>query len=191
MAEKQAVSTGAAAAATAATATSGQGPEQGAPLEAPPPYTPGEYGKMYQPAAPPYSCNNQQLRYNPQCYNPNPPAFGQIPPQPGYPAQPSNWMPPAAAPIPVGEVPNTTMFITHVQCLGPVSATLQCPACQATVLTSVETAPGSAAWLTSLVCCVFGCWWGCCLIPFCIPEMQDVKHSCPNCRHHIGTYRRL
>ncbi|XP_014672456.1 PREDICTED: lipopolysaccharide-induced tumor necrosis factor-alpha factor homolog isoform X2 [Priapulus caudatus] len=160
MAEKQAVSTGAAAAATAATATSGQGPEQGAPLEAPPPYTPGEYGKMYQP-------------------------------EPGYPAQPSNWMPPAAAPIPVGEVPNTTMFITHVQCLGPVSATLQCPACQATVLTSVETAPGSAAWLTSLVCCVFGCWWGCCLIPFCIPEMQDVKHSCPNCRHHIGTYRRL
>lgn len=37
----------------------------------------------------------------------------------------------------------------------------------------------------------FSCWLGCCLIPCCIPECQDIEHRCPNCKAHLGTFRRL
>lgn len=37
----------------------------------------------------------------------------------------------------------------------------------------------------------FRCWLGCCLIPFCIQDLQDVKHICPNCSKVVGVYRRI
>ena len=37
----------------------------------------------------------------------------------------------------------------------------------------------------------FRCVIGCCFIPFCIDDMKDVTHTCPNCRTVLGIYRRL
>ncbi|KAL6482492.1 hypothetical protein MHYP_G00105720 [Metynnis hypsauchen] len=71
----------------------------------------------------------------------------------------------------------------------PVQVT--CPTCRNTGLTNVE---HSAGLLTYLFCgglFFCGCALGCCLIPFCVDRLRDVKHTCPNCKALLGVYKRL
>lgn len=35
------------------------------------------------------------------------------------------------------------------------------------------------------------CVFGCCFVPFCVYELQDIEHFCPNCRRILGVYRRI
>lgn len=35
------------------------------------------------------------------------------------------------------------------------------------------------------------CVLGCCFVPFCVYECQDVEHFCPNCRRILGVFRRI
>lgn len=35
------------------------------------------------------------------------------------------------------------------------------------------------------------CVFGCCFVPFCVYECQDVEHFCPNCRRLLGVFRRI
>ncbi|KAM3864778.1 lipopolysaccharide-induced tumor necrosis factor-alpha factor homolog [Diretmus argenteus] len=51
-------------------------------------------------------------------------------------------------------------------------AVIQCPYCRQVVTTNI-----------TLVC-------GCCLIPFMVHGMQDVYHSCPQCKKHLHIYTR-
>ena len=71
----------------------------------------------------------------------------------------------------------------------PVQCT--CPNCRAMIITRTEETNGLLAWLLCVLLVVFGCWLGCCLIPFCIPDLQDVKHYCPNCSAFLGEHRPL
>ena len=41
-------------------------------------------------------------------------------------------------------------------------------------------------WDVHSLCCV-GCDLGCCFIPFCINDLKDANHDCPNCGSRIGT----
>ena len=50
---------------------------------------------------------------------------------------------------------------------------------------------GLLTWLLSCTMLMLGCWLGCCLIPCCVRECQDIEHKCPNCKAHLGLYRRL
>ncbi|CAH1763637.1 13743_t:CDS:2 [Entrophospora sp. SA101] len=67
-----------------------------------------------------------------------------------------------------------------------------CPHCNAIVLSRVKFEPGSATWLSSLGLFFFGitscC---CCLVPFCINDLKDCIHSCPNCNKAMAKYSRL
>jgi lipopolysaccharide-induced tumor necrosis factor-alpha factor len=67
---------------------------------------------------------------------------------------------------------------------------VQCPHCQATVLTDVSYEAGVMTWLLCVIILVIGCWFFCCLIPFCIDSCKDVVHTCPNCRRQISYYKR-
>lgn len=87
--------------------------------------------------------------------------------------------------------PQQTVIVHHAAVFGPMPVPMQCPNCQATITTTISHQSGGLTWLTAGLLCLFGCWLGCCLIPFCIPDLQDVEHSCPNCHKHIGTYSRL
>uniref|UniRef100_A0A2K5Q5A8 LITAF domain containing n=1 Tax=Cebus imitator TaxID=2715852 RepID=A0A2K5Q5A8_CEBIM len=71
----------------------------------------------------------------------------------------------------------------------PVQAV--CPYCGSLIITVTSFVPGTLSWLLCTTLFVFGCVLGCCLLPFCIRTVMDVKHSCPVCRRELYHYSRL
>ena len=66
-----------------------------------------------------------------------------------------------------------------------------CTHCHSSILTHVERSSGLLVWLLCCILVLFGCWLGCCLVPFCIRDIQNTQHYCPNCRAFLGEYRPL
>ncbi|WP_395241642.1 LITAF-like zinc ribbon domain-containing protein [Salmonella sp. s51933] len=73
----------------------------------------------------------------------------------------------------------------------PTPVNMTCPHCQATIVTSTAYEPGVLTWLLCGGIALVGCWLGCCLIPFCVTDVQDCRHTCPNCQNFLGAYRRI
>ncbi|XP_006822651.1 LITAF domain-containing protein-like [Saccoglossus kowalevskii] len=67
----------------------------------------------------------------------------------------------------------------------------QCPSCHQHIVTRMDYEFGLLVWLIAGLICIVGGWLGCCLIPFCIPALQDVTHHCPNCTTYLGRYDRV
>ncbi len=67
-------------------------------------------------------------------------------------------------PLPVGTPVMTTT--------GDYPVTCTCPHCQQSIVTRVEKDTGLLAWLAAGALCVFGCFCGCCLIPFCVDDLK-------------------
>ena len=67
--------------------------------------------------------------------------------------------------------------------------TLVCPRCNQQVTTAITTDTSLIQHLGAFVCCIFGLWFGCCLIPYCIDSMKQVTHCCPNCKNTLGMYK--
>ena len=139
----------------------------------------------------------------------HPPAYG-IPyagqqydqPQVGQPSVQAHHLP--AAPVVVQQVPNT-ISLTYGR--NPVRTI--CPHCGKTVsnttvvlyyvmkitfpmkpfkvMTEVSYKSGAVTWLSCGGCAILGCCLGCCLIPFCIDDLKDAVHTCPNCKKIITT----
>ena len=87
--------------------------------------------------------------------------------------------------------PPTVVTVVKVGQWGPFPVQIVCPQCNARVMTETSLSPGLLTWLLSGALVFVGCWLGCCLIPCCIPECQDIEHRCPNCKSHLGTFRRI
>ncbi|KAL7672896.1 hypothetical protein ACOME3_007775 [Neoechinorhynchus agilis] len=68
---------------------------------------------------------------------------------------------------------------------------IRCPYCGSDVCTLTASDSGALTWLLSIAICCLGCFCGCCMIPFVVDDTKDVIHSCPNCKKHLGVYRRL
>jgi len=150
--------------------------------EAPPPY-PGT-GQTYaeqKPYAPVGGAPPQHTGGTPY-----PPA-SSYPPYGGYYQTPPQAVPAGAA------AGTTTVIVTGgaMGMLGPHSMAMLCPRCGAQVVTETQPVSGTLTWLLCILIAVVGCFWGCCLIPFCVDECQDVEHRCPSCKAHLGTYRRM
>ncbi|XP_014662288.1 PREDICTED: lipopolysaccharide-induced tumor necrosis factor-alpha factor homolog [Priapulus caudatus] len=149
----------------------------------------------YPDQPPPYSGAGEggaQPGFAPPPGQPGYPPQGQpgYPPQgqPGYPPQGQpGYAPPSVQPV---VTPPTTIVVTSMQ-MGTRSTPVQCPHCQQHVNTVCEYETGMFAWLIVGVLCLVGCWLGCCLIPLCIDDCKDVRHTCPNCRNNIGMFKRL
>merc|ERR550517_179279 len=71
--------------------------------------------------------------------------------------------------------------------------TMTCPFCQAHITTATSSRSGGAVWLTCLGITFLtgGFCFPCAFIPFCIEDMKDQVHSCPNCGKVVGTYSKL
>jgi lipopolysaccharide-induced tumor necrosis factor-alpha factor len=145
----------------------------------PPPYS-GDKGQE-----PPYSGA-------PQGYPQQGPPPGGYPPQGQY-GPPQGGYPPHSQAQPGAYGQHTTVVIQS-PAFGhfaefPVQAV--CPHCHATVTTSTVYETGTLTWVIAGILLLFGCWLGCCLIPFCVDQCKDVIHSCPQCHQVIGRHKRM
>ena len=60
-----------------------------------------------------------------------------------------------------------------------------CAFCGSDVSTKTIKQVGLGTWLISFGCCIVGC-IPCCLIPFCVEDLQDTVHICPACGQVVG-----
>ncbi|OCT61452.1 LITAF domain-containing protein [Xenopus laevis] len=128
---------------------------------------------------------NYDKEGNPAGYPP-PGAGGAYPPPPAYNPSPGAAYPP---PPVYNAQPGQPVFVTSAFHDTPASTT--CPSCRQNVITNIHYNTGSLVWLLFAILLIFGCWLGCCLIPFCVDSCKDVDHFCPNCNHHLYKYKRL
>jgi lipopolysaccharide-induced tumor necrosis factor-alpha factor len=157
------------------------------PNAPPPPYP----GNAVDPGPGYYPLPHQQQPLNPG-FDPSAPAMTQAHMQ--YPstyviAQPGRGPQHFVGPAGVTVAPTVT--VVTIASLGPYPIQMQCSKCRAEIMTTTKSSTGLLTWILAGGLCLIGCWVGCCLIPFCIDGCQDVDHFCPNCRAHIGTYKRL
>ncbi|XP_065655277.1 lipopolysaccharide-induced tumor necrosis factor-alpha factor homolog [Hydra vulgaris] len=151
--------------------------------------------------------SNEPPKYEESMINSQPPpnyASNYPPPmQPGYYVPPGNVYPPPdqmhTKPMqqpmyPPGPANNIVIqpqvAAAYVIAFNMSPIRMQCPHCQAQIVTSIEYVSGLLAWLLCLGMFFFGAWL-CCFIPFCIDGCKDVNHSCPNCMKVIGTFKRM
>ncbi|KAJ7984721.1 hypothetical protein DPEC_G00357690 [Dallia pectoralis] len=81
--------------------------------------------------------------------------------------------------------------IVDVKKLHNVPAIVRCPFCEQVVTTKTYRKIGSAPWILCFLSGILGCVAGCCLIPFCLNNLKDVYHSCPECHKKICTSERF
>ncbi|XP_076865358.1 lipopolysaccharide-induced tumor necrosis factor-alpha factor homolog [Brachyhypopomus gauderio] len=130
------------------------------------------------------------------------PQYGPAPPPPvyskttqaPYPTQAYTQM--YAAPAPCAPVTNPvvsvqTVYVQPGVVFGDLPVQAFCPVCVQSVQTRLEHSSGTMTWLTCAGLCIFGCIYGCCLIPFCVDSLKDVRHHCPSCNRIMGVYKRL
>ncbi|XP_036408925.1 lipopolysaccharide-induced tumor necrosis factor-alpha factor homolog [Megalops cyprinoides] len=115
---------------------------------------------------------------------PAPHGYAMVPQQP-YPMQAP--VPPVTSPV----VSVQTIYVQPGMVFGDQPVQTRCPACTQIVVTRLEFNSGVMAWLTCAALSIFGCIYGCCLIPFCVDGLKDVTHHCPNCNSVLGIYKRL
>ncbi|XP_001360487.4 lipopolysaccharide-induced tumor necrosis factor-alpha factor homolog [Drosophila pseudoobscura] len=64
---------------------------------------------------------------------------------------------------------------------------VRCPSCQGEVQTSLITSSTTTTHLCALILYIC-CLWPCVVLPYCFNYCKNVRHFCPNCGNHIGTY---
>lgn len=115
---------------------------------------------------------------------------GNFPPPPAYTTGPQNYPPGGPQPAVIIAPPVHATVIVGQQ-LTDTPAVITCASCHQNITTRVAYSAGLLAWLIFGIICLFGCWLGCCLIPFCVDSCKDVDHFCPNCNHHIYKFKRM
>lgn len=108
-------------------------------------------------------------------------------PLPGYGNPPSTIAPNVVLP----NIQAAPTVIVNVTQFGPYSMQMTCPSCHSTITTETLTSPGLLTWILSGTLLLMGCWLGCCLVPCCMRSCQDIEHRCPNCKAHLGIYKRI
>lgn len=159
-----------------------------------PPAQPGPYPPP-QPTAP--STTTIEMSEKPAelpAYSAPPPSYGSQFPDPQQQQQQQSDNP--AYPPPAGTVsyqyaPAPPHAQTMVRTLGAIPLSVECPHCHQQVVSLTRFAPGLLTYIVVGTCLLFGGWFGCCLIPFCVDGLKDVYHTCPNCKAMIGRYDRL
>lgn len=131
-------------------------------------------GKMSEyPKVPPYSPQAPPYQVGP----PPPPGF-----QPGPP-------PPSFQPQPQPTIIHTTTIHQTAQ-FGETPKRMMCPNCRAEILTAVDSEFSVGQHIAFFVMCLTGICWICSCAPYCMDSLANVKHSCPQCHTHLGTFNR-
>ncbi|VDL79699.1 unnamed protein product [Nippostrongylus brasiliensis] len=93
--------------------------------------------------------------------------------------------------------PSVPMFVSARQSLyGPCPVEMDCPHCQAHIVSHIERVAGVLPWILCGICVLLGFFlflvpWCFCGLPFCMDQCLDVVHSCPACKRHLGRFNRI
>ena len=73
---------------------------------------------------------------------------------------------------------------------------VRCPNCHQDIITELSYDSGLLVWVVVGIMFLLGLFmlwplWCCCWIPLVMNDLKDVQHSCPNCHHVCGTYKRM
>jgi len=68
---------------------------------------------------------------------------------------------------------------------GHSSMAMVCPACRSPMTTNVTYEPGAFAYLIAAGLCFIGC-WPFCIVPWCMPNCEDARHTCPACNATVA-----
>jgi len=150
----------------------------------PPPYEDAKHIMYPNMGAP--QPNYEGNAYQPNMNNPYPAAQSAPPPQ--YPTHFEHQHSHQHLPSPQ---PQTFVYVSDQMRFGSAPMSVTCPHCQQQVVSKVRYSAGLLAWIIFAVFLLFGCWLGCCLIPFCLESCQDCEHYCSNCNAFLGHYKRL
>ncbi|TRZ04276.1 hypothetical protein DNTS_003228 [Danionella cerebrum] len=148
----------------------------------------------YPPAAPGYAATPAGYAVTPAGYAPAP--TGDKASVASHPTQGYNQMYQATSvqqtqPVANPAISVQTVYVQPGQIFGSVPVQVFCHACTQNVITRIEYSSGTLTWLSCAGLAIFGCIYGCCLIPFCLESLKDVVHRCPNCSTALGVHRRL
>ncbi|XP_028842656.1 lipopolysaccharide-induced tumor necrosis factor-alpha factor homolog [Denticeps clupeoides] len=105
---------------------------------------------------------------------------------PAYSTQPPNPVNNANAIVSI-----QTIYMQPAVAFGTTPVHVHCNVCAKTILTRLQYSSGTLTWLTCVGLAFCGCIYGCCLTPFCLNPLKDVRHVCPSCNSILGTYRRI
>ncbi|KAI1693736.1 LITAF-like zinc ribbon domain-containing protein [Ditylenchus destructor] len=98
-------------------------------------------------------------------------------------SKPPNAQVSATAPVVSTAVP--VVSAVDPVLVDPYPMPMQCPNCEAHILTKVDLHAGVFAWvLAALLCPVL-----CCCLPFLCDNCKDTHHHCPHCGAYIGKFR--
>ncbi|EKX50483.1 hypothetical protein GUITHDRAFT_151166, partial [Guillardia theta CCMP2712] len=64
-----------------------------------------------------------------------------------------------------------------------------CPYCKQEDFSANHYEHTPLSWTSAGILCAMGCWLGCCLIPFCLDNLKNVRHTCPSCGRVVGLRR--
>ncbi|XP_054432876.1 lITAF domain-containing protein [Pteronotus mesoamericanus] len=120
----------------------------------------------------------------------SPPPPPPVPPPPPPPPPPRSQPPPPMY-FQGPQAVRTPVYSGVPRMASAMPMQFPCPYCGNYILTVTTPVPGVLTWMLCTSLFVFGCFLGCCLIPFCVESLMDVKHTCPICGHKILRYRRL
>ncbi|CAG9313313.1 unnamed protein product [Blepharisma stoltei] len=142
------------------------------------------YANIPQSGPPPSPYGNQPGSQSPNMPQASMPPSANPYPSQGYPyqASPQNQQFQPYQPIQPGQA----IMYAQPQTLWTNRPQIAfCPHCRLEILTSVKYEPGAVTYLSCLGLVCVGCFWGCCLVPFCITELQDCSHYCSSCNNFI------
>lgn len=80
-------------------------------------------------------------------------------------------------------------MISQTMRYGENPVAMICPHCHEQTITKISHECSTISHMLALGCCMVGLWFGCCLIPYCITSIKDVKHNCSKCGTFLGIKR--
>lgn len=88
-----------------------------------------------------------------------------------------------------GSQPTATQntIIIETSQFGETPKQMVCPNCRAEIVTRVSRVPSATQHIGFFVLLLFCFCFSC--VPYCIDSLANVKHECPTCSAHLGTFK--
>lgn len=71
------------------------------------------------------------------------------------------------------------------------SEKILCEFCNQPSSTKIQLKAGKKTWKYCGLCCILGCFCGCCLVPCCFDDLKTAHHYCRKCHNKVGVAKNI